>query len=66
MVKMTNTTGMVQLITNQPHHLIDDPKPPQPTGWDTTRLEKATQRENQHPIETINQPPAGQPKVMHI
>jgi hypothetical protein len=50
MVEMTNTTGTVQLMTDQPHHLINNPKTPQLIGRDTTRPENATRRENQHPV----------------
>jgi hypothetical protein len=66
MVEMTSTTGTVQLMTDQPHHLIHDTKPTQFMGRDTTCPENATRCENQHPIEAIIQPPAGQPTPMRI
>jgi hypothetical protein len=66
MVEMTSTTGTVQLMTDQPHHLIHDTKPTQFMGRDTTRPENATRCENQHPIEAIIQPPAGQPTLVRI
>jgi hypothetical protein len=66
MFKMTYKTGTVQLISDHHHQLIYDAKPPQPAGGDSTRPEEATRREHQHPINTITQPSASQPKPVRI